>query len=285
MFYIICETVNKHQFVTNFVVCIVLLAMDFWTVKNVTGRLLVGMRWWNDASESGSAWRFESLPEGARVINPHESRWFWIVLCAAPVLWALSALTALFGFDWGERGGGFSCVCRLERRGRSIGQQQQWRLSPCVRVSPPPPPQPRRRSHTRTPTHATTNNKQTKTNNQSVPAHPDHGRRAGEQQPDRLLQVQQGREEAAAGDGRQLCRLGGGQRDAVALPGGDRARLMMHRSYYFFCLLNISFFDCCERPKPSRVTLVFAFSTPVFDPSAKRARHLQKPARSTPFEW
>jgi hypothetical protein len=25
-----------------------LLAFDFWTVKNVTGRLLVGLRWWNE---------------------------------------------------------------------------------------------------------------------------------------------------------------------------------------------------------------------------------------------
>lgn len=102
VFYIMCETINKNQFVTNFVVCIVLLAMDFWTVKNVTGRLLVGLRWWNDASasEGGTAWRFESLSEGQRVINPYERRWFWIVLVANPVLWALSAISAFLGLDW-----------------------------------------------------------------------------------------------------------------------------------------------------------------------------------------
>jgi hypothetical protein len=32
VFYIMCEVVNKNQFVTNFVICIVLLAVDFWTV-------------------------------------------------------------------------------------------------------------------------------------------------------------------------------------------------------------------------------------------------------------
>ena len=32
-------------------------------VKNVTGRRLVGLRWWNEANDSGSAWRFESAPE------------------------------------------------------------------------------------------------------------------------------------------------------------------------------------------------------------------------------
>lgn len=33
VFYMLCETFNKNQFVLNFVVCIVLLAMDFWTVR------------------------------------------------------------------------------------------------------------------------------------------------------------------------------------------------------------------------------------------------------------
>lgn len=31
-------------------------------VKNVTGRKLVGLRWWNEANDTGSAWRFESAP-------------------------------------------------------------------------------------------------------------------------------------------------------------------------------------------------------------------------------
>jgi hypothetical protein len=35
--------------------------MDFWTVKNVTGRLLVGLRWWNYVDEEGkSIWVFEN---------------------------------------------------------------------------------------------------------------------------------------------------------------------------------------------------------------------------------
>jgi len=80
----------------------------------VTGRLLVGLRWWNDASasenESGTAWRFEGLAEGQREINPYERRWFWIVLVAAPILWALSAFSAFLGLDWGAWGG-VLCGC------------------------------------------------------------------------------------------------------------------------------------------------------------------------------
>lgn len=83
--------------------CVVLLAADFWTTKNVTGRLLVGLRWWNDVSPdgSGSEWRFESLSENQRQVDPHESRGFWAGLIASPVLWGIAALAALIGLDWG----------------------------------------------------------------------------------------------------------------------------------------------------------------------------------------
>jgi len=44
-----------------FIICVLLLSFDFWTVKNVTGRLLVGLRWWNDIQEDGTnVWMFES---------------------------------------------------------------------------------------------------------------------------------------------------------------------------------------------------------------------------------
>ena len=49
-------------FVTTFVFIVLLLAFDFWTVKNVSGRLLVGLRWWNEVREDGTnEWLFESL--------------------------------------------------------------------------------------------------------------------------------------------------------------------------------------------------------------------------------
>jgi hypothetical protein len=47
--------------ILHFVLCILLLSFDFWTVKNVSGRLLVGLRWWNEISKEGtSKWVFES---------------------------------------------------------------------------------------------------------------------------------------------------------------------------------------------------------------------------------
>lgn len=35
-------------------------------VKNVSGRLLVGLRYWNEVTDEGSNWRFESLEEVRR---------------------------------------------------------------------------------------------------------------------------------------------------------------------------------------------------------------------------
>jgi hypothetical protein len=45
--------------VTTFIIVTILGAVDFWVVKNVTGRLLVGLRWWSDFDERGKEiWRF-----------------------------------------------------------------------------------------------------------------------------------------------------------------------------------------------------------------------------------
>lgn len=44
-----------------FVLLVLLISFDFWTVKNITGRLLVGLRYWNDIKEDGTnVWIFES---------------------------------------------------------------------------------------------------------------------------------------------------------------------------------------------------------------------------------
>jgi hypothetical protein len=64
-------------------------------VKNVSGRLMVGLRWWNEVSETGgSEWKFESLQEGQRGVNKHDSRTFWTVLYCTPVLWVVLGVVA-----------------------------------------------------------------------------------------------------------------------------------------------------------------------------------------------
>lgn len=49
------------HFIELFLTIVLLLSIDFWVVKNVTGRLMVGLRWWNKVEEDGtSVWVFES---------------------------------------------------------------------------------------------------------------------------------------------------------------------------------------------------------------------------------
>eukprot|EP01116_Phalansterium_solitarium_P007159 TRINITY_DN1967_c0_g3_i1.p1 TRINITY_DN1967_c0_g3~~TRINITY_DN1967_c0_g3_i1.p1 ORF type:complete len:220 (+),score=59.80 TRINITY_DN1967_c0_g3_i1:69-728(+) len=83
------------SFVVAFILCILMLVFDFWTVKNVTGRLLVGLRWWNEIKEDGSnEWIYESLEETSQIL-PHESRLFWISMFVVPLLWVIFAIVSI----------------------------------------------------------------------------------------------------------------------------------------------------------------------------------------------
>lgn len=87
------------SFVVQFVVTVTLLAVDFWAVKNVSGRLLVGLRWWNEIDEDGTtqSWRFESVADRAQ-LNTTDSRIFWWTLYIAPLLWILLGVVSLLKF-------------------------------------------------------------------------------------------------------------------------------------------------------------------------------------------
>ncbi|CAL5328544.1 unnamed protein product [Camellia sinensis] len=43
------------SFVIIFVVTVLLAALDFWVVKNVSGRILIGLRWWNEIMDEGES--------------------------------------------------------------------------------------------------------------------------------------------------------------------------------------------------------------------------------------
>jgi len=89
-----------NNFIIVFVTCVVLLACDFWTVKNVTGRLLVGLRWWNEVKEDGTnQWIFESASE-SRKIHPFDSMVFWTSLYVTPVVWSILGFASIFSFQW-----------------------------------------------------------------------------------------------------------------------------------------------------------------------------------------
>lgn len=80
-----------------FIITILLLAGDFYYLKNIAGRRLVGLRWWNevDPTTGDSQWVFESLEPGTRQINSTDSRFFWLALYVQPLWWVLMAILAI----------------------------------------------------------------------------------------------------------------------------------------------------------------------------------------------
>lgn len=83
---------HGSNFITITVCCILLHAVDFWVVKNITGRLLVGLRWWaqvdlseNEYTSDETRWIFESK-ENVK-INSFDQTWFWTVLYVTPAVW------------------------------------------------------------------------------------------------------------------------------------------------------------------------------------------------------
>jgi len=95
--YMLCGWFS-NSFIASFVAVVLLLSMDFWTVKNITGRLMVGLRWWNYVDDNGkSHWVFESRKNR---INAAEARIFWLALILVPLLWAILFIVALFGFKF-----------------------------------------------------------------------------------------------------------------------------------------------------------------------------------------
>ena len=97
--------VSGAKFVTVAVICILLLAADFWVVKNITGRLLVGLRWWNKVEGDNTRWIFEcadTLPNGSTIQrNKFDSNIFWTVLYLTPVMWGALLVIGVLKFELG----------------------------------------------------------------------------------------------------------------------------------------------------------------------------------------
>jgi len=97
---------SHSSFITPFVFIILFLCCDFWTVKNVSGRLLVGLRWWNYIDDQGNShWIFEQAKTSSggaarRKYRSHEVRLFWLSLVAFPLLWLLFFFICLFNPRW-----------------------------------------------------------------------------------------------------------------------------------------------------------------------------------------
>eukprot|EP00246_Nothoceros_aenigmaticus_P003903 TRINITY_DN15136_c0_g1_i1.p1 TRINITY_DN15136_c0_g1~~TRINITY_DN15136_c0_g1_i1.p1 ORF type:complete len:197 (+),score=23.47 TRINITY_DN15136_c0_g1_i1:210-800(+) len=94
--YLLCGWFT-NSFIVQFVITVLLVAFDFWTVKNVSGRILVGLRWWNEVNENGeSIWRFESLDKKTLdAMNKKDTWLFWWSLYAIPAVWLALGIIAI----------------------------------------------------------------------------------------------------------------------------------------------------------------------------------------------
>ncbi|GAB5583076.1 Golgi apparatus membrane protein TVP23 homolog A [Prionailurus iriomotensis] len=102
--YVCCDWFSR-SFVGCFVTVLLLLSFDFWSVKNVTGRLLVGLRWWNHIDEDGKGrWIFEARKASPQrsVATEAEARIFWLGLVICPLIWTVFFFSTLFSLklEW-----------------------------------------------------------------------------------------------------------------------------------------------------------------------------------------
>uniref|UniRef100_A0A8C4N1P4 Golgi apparatus membrane protein TVP23 homolog n=1 Tax=Eptatretus burgeri TaxID=7764 RepID=A0A8C4N1P4_EPTBU len=101
--YLLCRWFSD-SFIVSFVAIILLLSFDFWTVKNVTGRLMVGLRWWNHIDEEGqSQWLFEARKPSQKtkqLSSEAEVRIFWLGLIVCPLIWGVFFFSTLFSFNF-----------------------------------------------------------------------------------------------------------------------------------------------------------------------------------------
>lgn len=95
---------TKNKFILHFILLILLVSADFWNLKNISGRLLVGLRWWNETNQKAgtldfeNVWVFESADPN-RYINPIDSKVFWTLLYVQPIAWAVLGIMAILKLE------------------------------------------------------------------------------------------------------------------------------------------------------------------------------------------
>lgn len=105
--------------------------IDFWVTKNVTGRYLIGLRWWSASDISSDedldneleeekeeeGWYFESYPYD--VSNSLiDVNIFWFSLCGTAIFWSIFLVLKVLGLSmfwviWTSYKGN-ACLCLLE---------------------------------------------------------------------------------------------------------------------------------------------------------------------------
>ena len=81
-----------------FILVVILSAFDFWFVKNVSGRILVGLRWWNEVKEDVSeVWIVES--DNDKRATSIDTTIFWGSLYITPLFWGIFLILEIIGLN------------------------------------------------------------------------------------------------------------------------------------------------------------------------------------------
>ena len=84
-----------------FIIVVLLNSLDFWFVKNISGRVLVGLRWWNEVKEDGTeVWVFES--ENEKKARSIDTTIFWMSIYSSPIFWGIFIILEIISlrFMW-----------------------------------------------------------------------------------------------------------------------------------------------------------------------------------------
>ncbi|KAL8273009.1 hypothetical protein Esti_003062 [Eimeria stiedai] len=90
---------GDSDFVVTFVLTLVLLSLDFWTVKNISGRKLVGLCWQHRVAADGVAeWVFQKAPADRR-IGSVDYRVFWGGVVVWALVWVALCINTIVSLD------------------------------------------------------------------------------------------------------------------------------------------------------------------------------------------
>lgn len=85
--------------VITFIIVVLFGALDFWVVKNVTGRLLVGLRWWTDFDQEGKeTWKYESY-DREYITNKVDVAFFWTSQISGTIVWVVFLLLSILSLS------------------------------------------------------------------------------------------------------------------------------------------------------------------------------------------
>lgn len=86
--------------ITTFILVSTFAAFDFWTVKNITGRLLVNLRWWSEIDDEGEEIFHYESDNGTKRVGKTDSFVFWTALYCYPFAWLFFGFIDFLSFKF-----------------------------------------------------------------------------------------------------------------------------------------------------------------------------------------